>query len=236
MIRDAENEAAKISNVDDRLFKELIKNFPPPPINWKNLIRHATSSSTIYTTTMARPARSTYATGSYIGRLVDVKTPIVLFLIDSSGSMVGEIPSLQSAIIDFMKQVPAATIRIIFWDAAVSYDSGPIKYSGGGGETVKKVFSAFASAGTGGTVISCASQYLKNIKPPVKLQPTDSVIYITDADVADSSNAELVNQGSRVLIVTKTKREMMAQNKTLVDRAKARGYQVIAAKQSPIHN
>jgi predicted metal-dependent peptidase len=228
MIDDARKEAAQISNVKDPMLDEILSKYPPPPIDWKRLI-NSVAASPEYTTTQARPTRSTYGTGSWVGRIVNVQDmPIVYFMIDSSGSMYGEIPSLVSAITDFIKKIPNASIRILFWDGEVSFDSGNIKYSSSSSVAINKVFDAFKSAGTGGTVISCVRGYVDSKR--IKIKSSDTVIYITDADVSDPTDPQMVTTGKKAVIITKTKEEMENQNATFIKSAKRLGYNIVAAK------
>lgn len=232
MVDEAKKEAARISNVKDPLLDQILDKYPPPPIDWKRLI-NAVAASPDYTTTQARPARSTYGTGAWVGKIVQKQdSPVVYFLIDSSGSMIGEIPSLVSAITDFIKKIPNASIRIIFWDAEVSHDSSNIKYSSSSGAAINKVFDAFKSAGSGGTVISCVRAYFDAKR--IQVKPSDSVIYITDADVADPTNAMMIANGKKSVIVTKTKQQMQDQNEEFIKTAKKLGYNVVAAKISKV--
>lgn len=232
MVDEAKKEAARISNVKDPLLDQILDKYPPPPIDWKRLI-NAVAASPDYTTTQAKPARSTYGTGAWVGRIIQKQdSPVVYFLIDSSGSMIGEIPSLVSAITDFIKKIPNASIRIIFWDAEVSHDSGNIKYSSSSGAAINKVFDAFKSAGSGGTVISCVRAYFDAKR--IQVKQSDSVIYITDADVADPTNAMMIANGKKSVIITKTKQVMQDQNEDFIKTAKKLGYNVVAAKISKI--
>lgn len=232
MVDEAKKEAARISNVKDPLLDQILDKYPPPPIDWKRLI-NAVAASPDYTTTQARPARSTYGTGAWVGRIVQKQdSPVVYFLIDSSGSMIGEIPSLVSAITDFIKKIPNASIRIIFWDAEVSHDSGNIKYSSSSGAAINKVFDAFKSAGSGGTVISCVRAYFDAKR--IQVKQSDTVIYITDADVADPTKAMMIVNGKKSVIITKTKQQMQEQNEKFINTAKKLGYNVVAAKISKI--
>jgi predicted metal-dependent peptidase len=228
MIDDARKEAAQISNVKDPMLDEILSKYPPPPIDWKRLI-NSVAASPEYTTTQARPTRSTYGTGSWVGRIVNVQDmPTVYFMIDSSGSMYGEIPSLVSAITDFIKKIPNASIRILFWDGEVSFDSGNIKYSSSSSVAINKVFDAFKSAGTGGTVISCVRGYVDGKR--IKIKSSDTVIYITDADVSDPTDPQMITTGKKAVIITKTKEEMENQNATFIKSAKRLGYNIVAAK------
>jgi len=228
MIDDARKEAAQISSVKDPLLDEILGKYPPPPIDWKRLI-NAVAASPEYTTTQARPTRSTYGTGSWVGRIVNVQDmPTVYFMIDSSGSMYGEIPSLVSAITDFIKKIPNASIRILFWDGEVSFDSGNIKYSSSSSVAINKVFDAFKNAGTGGTIISCVRGYVDGKR--IKIKSSDTVIYITDADVSDPTDPQMITTGKKAVIITKTKEEMQNQNATFIKSVKRLGYNIVAAK------
>ena len=232
MIDESKKEAAKISNVKDPMLDQILAKYPPPPIDWKRLI-NAVAASPEYTTTQARPARSTYGTGAWVGRIVTKQDmPTVYFLIDSSGSMIGEIPSLVSAITDFIRKIPNASIRIIFWDGEVSFDSGDIKYSASSTSAINKVFDAFKSAGSGGTVISCVRAYFDGKR--IKVKSSDTVIYITDADVADPNNPQMITTGKKSVIITKTKDQMEMYNKDFIKSVKKLGYNVVAAKISKI--
>jgi predicted metal-dependent peptidase len=232
MVDEARKEAAQISSVKDPLLDEILGKYPPPPIDWKRLI-NAVAASPEYTTTQARAARSTYGTGAWVGRIVNVQDmPTVYFMIDSSGSMYSEIPSLVSAITDFIRKIPNASIRILFWDGEVSFDSGNIKYSSSSATAINKVFDAFKSAGTGGTVISCVRGYVDGKR--IKIKPSDTVIYITDADVADPNDPQMITAGKKSVIITKTKDEMENQNATFIKSVKRLGYNVVAAKISRI--
>jgi len=228
MVDDARKEAARISNVKDPMLDQILAKYPPPPIDWKRLI-NSVAASPEYTTTQARPTRSTYGTGAWVGRIVNVQDmPTVYFLIDSSGSMHGEIPSLVSAITDFIKKIPNASIRILFWDGEVSFDSGNIKYSSSSAVAINKVFDAFKNAGTGGTVISCVRGYVDGKR--IKVKSSDTVIYITDADVADPTDPQMITTGKKAVIITKTKEQMENQNATFIKSVKRLGYNVVAAK------
>jgi predicted metal-dependent peptidase len=232
MIDESKKEAAKISNVKDPMLDQILAKYPPPPIDWKRLI-NAVAASPEYTTTQARPARSTYGTGAWVGRIVTKQDmPTVYFLIDSSGSMIGEIPSLVSAITDFIRKIPNASIRIIFWDGEVSFDSGNIVYSSSSTAAINKVFDAFNSAGSGGTIISCVRAYIDGKR--IKIKSSDTVIYITDADVADPNNPQMITTGKKSVIITKTKDQMEMYNKDFIKSVKKLGYNVVAAKISKI--
>lgn len=232
MIDESKKEAARISNVKDPMLDQILAKYPPPPINWRRLI-NAVAASPEYTTTQARPSRSTYGTGAWVGRIVTKQDmPTVYFLIDSSGSMNSEIPSLVSAITDFIKKIPNASIRIIFWDGEVSFDSGDIKYSASSTSAINKVFDAFKSAGSGGTVISCVRAYFDGKR--IKVKSSDTVIYITDADVADPNSPQMITSGKKSVIITKTKDQMESQNKNFITSAKKLGYNIVAAKISRV--
>lgn len=232
MIDESKKEATKISGVKDPMLDQILAKYPPPPIDWKRLI-NAVAASPEYTTTQARPSRSTYGTGAWVGRIVTKQDmPTVYFLIDSSGSMISEIPSLVSAITDFIRKIPNASIRIIFWDGEVSFDSGDIKYSASSTSAINKVFNAFNSAGSGGTVISCVRAYIDGNR--IKVKPSDTVIYITDADVADPNNPQMITAGKKSVIITKTKDQMENQNSAFIKSVKKLGYNVVAAKISKI--
>jgi hypothetical protein len=68
----------------------------------------------------------------------------------------------------------------------------------------------------------------------IKIKPSDTVIYITDADVADPNNPQMITGGKKSVIITKTKDEMENQNATFIKSVKRLGYNVVAAKISRI--